>query len=200
MSIGDWFELTLEQTYMGEVMFNVWSYEQTAGGAAGAASLATAFQASVMDDLEDCQITGVVYTRVLAQNLTNILDNAEDTTPTPSGGLNAGEGTPLPLALKYRSSRPDLSRKYSFKAIGGFPLDFLVNGLIDTTIPAITNLASAMISTITSAGNTFKPVQLRRVYPGGGLPPVITKNYDITGWNARPQPGTQNTRKQGRGI
>lgn len=200
MAAGDWFELTLFATLYGETIINRWHYEQTAGGGNGALALQTAFQASVLDDIANLQSDDMAYNRVLAQNLNTPADNSEDVLPTPPVGNAVQNGTPKVLALSYRSLRPDLSKRYSYKRFAGIDITLLGGNQWNVIDGKFAALAAAMTSTITSSGNTFKPVQLKFVYPGGGLPPVITKNYDITGWTVIGEPTTQDTRKANRGI
>lgn len=201
MATGNFYEITLFQTYLGEVMINRWDYQQISGSLSDAPGLLAQFQSVVLPDFAAIQSADVAYNRILVQNLNSPTDNAEDTTPTPAVGGQAGGGVPLPLALSYRSSRPDLSHRYSYKRIGGIATGLLSNAAFVVTGADVVALEATMALQLSVGTSTWRPVQISRVYPGGGAPPTISINYAIVGnWEASPNPTTQNTRKVGRGI
>lgn len=201
MTTGNFYEVTLFQTYLGEVMINRWDYQQVSGSLSDAAGLLSMFESVVLPDVAAIQSADVAYNRILVQNLHVPSDNAEDTTPTPAVGGQAGGGVPLPLALSFRSSRPDLSHRYSYKRFGGVASGLLSNAAFVTIGADVQSLEATMALQLSVGTSTWRPVQIKRVYPGGGAPPTLSINYAITGdWVASVNPTTQNTRKVGRGI
>lgn len=200
MATGEFYELTLVQRVQNETMLNVWHYEQTAGVALAASILLAQWQADVLPDISAIQSDDVAYSRIVVQNLVTESDNAEDVTPTPAVGGVTDNPTPLMLALVYRSARPDLSKRYSYKRFGGIASGLLTSPIFNASHANVQALGTAMAASIVTGSNTFVPIQLRKVYPGGGLPPVLTKRYTITVWTPQTQPGSQDSRRLGQGI
>lgn len=200
MALGDIYKVTLFQEYVGQVMLNVFWYQVTSGSSNNANSLLIGFMGNVATGIAGVQVSDVTYTRVLVQNVTNITDNAEDLTPSPSGGTILTEETPLRLAMGFRSNRPDLSARYSYKRIGGVALEFLVGSQWDTSNAAITTLEADLATFLGLSGVTYTPVQVHITYPGGGAPATYDVNYQISEFEVIPHPTTQNSRAFGRGI
>lgn len=200
MAIGDFYELTIFQLMRGQVMMNVFHYEQTAGVAGAASSLLAGWQSAILPAMADVQSNEVTYDRILVQNLVTDTDNAEDITPTPVQGAQLASPAPLRLAMTFRSTRPDLSKRYSYKRIGGVASNFLTGYTWNIAGAQVAALAALLDANITGGANTWKPVQLRLKDPVTGNP-VLLKNYDITGnYIAIAEPSTQNSRTFGRGA
>lgn len=199
MAIGEFYEVTLYQRYREQVLINRWHYEQLTG-LSNAVGLRDGWQVAVLPAFSAIQSDDVSYTRLLVQNLNNPTDNAEDVTPTPAVGGVADTSVPLRLALAFRSNRPDLSRRYSWKRVGGIASGLLTGDVFNAAHANIANLAVVMGVQVAGGGSNWRPAQLKATCPGGGAPCTYTMNYPISGWIALPEPSTQDTRKLGRGI
>lgn len=201
MSIGEFYEVVLFSTYLGQQVQNVSHYRQSAGTAAGAPPLLQEFQDYVLAQLADIQVDTVSYNRVLVRNLITETDNAEDLSPTPdSGAITSSVGMPSFVAVNFQSTRPDLSQRYSYKRFVGVPTAF-VNGnslLPDSGLEAnLDQLASALGSVLTEGSFQFTPVQLHKEKVAGVW--TYSENYVIQAYDWDIQLTTQNTRKPGRG-
>lgn len=202
MANGDRYRITTFGHLYSETCENVYDFLQTAGSG-GASDLLAAWEANVHPAVADCQEDDFFYDRILCQNWDTPTDNAEDLTPTPSTGTHTGSAAlPQFIALAWRSTRPDLSKRYSYKRVAGVPLSVVAGPYVDTGFLAteMAAAATAMQTTLATGGSYFQPVQLHLAYPGGGGAPVVTVNYAITEWIARDQVTTQDSRKRGRGI
>jgi len=197
MATGEFYEVTL---FYGADLLNLfqnrWHYEQTGGLAASASALAGSWQVSVLTPLAGIMAPETVFQRVLVQNLITIADNTEDLTPTPNLGSSLNPAVPDTLAYSFRSARPDLSKRHSYKRFGGVASTLLVGRNWNISASAVINLQTAMGSVINPGTNNWKPVQLRETTDP--ITGVITysKNYDITSWQAIAKPSTQDSRKR----
>lgn len=200
MAVGDFYELTHFQELRGQQVLNVYHYEQTAGIAGGAPQLLAGWIFSQLPLIAAIQADDVTYTRILAQNLITETDNAESLTPTPASGAITDVPVPLRLAMAFRSQRPDLSKRYSWKRYAGIASSILSGFQFNALHAGVVALANGLDTVVTSGANSFKPVQLRLVDPATGNP-VVQKRYDITGnWTALAEPATQDSRAFGRGA
>lgn len=199
MAIGDFFKLTLEAEYYSEDVQNVFFYEQQSAFAGNPAqALATAFETVVLAAMSQIQVTLVAYKRVLAQNLITVTENYEILTPTPANGTEVGGGAPPLIAMSFRSTRPDLSQRYSYKRIGGIPISWITGENWNATSePESGALATAMATVLSPGFGDFKPIQLRVQYVLGS--PVYTRNYQIGEYVKQSLVTTQNSRKEGHG-
>jgi len=201
MALNDLFRVTLYQDYFGQKVQNVWHYRQAGSlTTPGAANLATTFQASVLTPIADCQVNELLYERLLVQNLMTPADNAEDLSLTEVTGNIVSTGAPSLIAMSFRSDRPDLSKRFSYKRLAAPPIGQITGQIFTsgqvTIMQACANAMELVLST--AAGFNFTPCQVRRVIPGIG-DPFFQWVYDIIVWTPSAQVTTQDTRKIGRG-
>lgn len=200
MALNDLFRVTLEATYIGQDVRNVFYYlQQASNESAPASTLLSQFQTVVLPLIANLQSSFLENNRLLVQNLTNEADNAEDTSPTPATGARAGNGAPSFVAMAMRSNRPNLSERYSYKRFAGLLAADLTGSDFDApTLVLGSNLAAVLDNVLASPSHDFTPVQVH-VGSNPPLPPVYSVNYVITSWQAIARITTQNTRKMGHG-
>lgn len=201
MAINDFFRVTLFQLLYGENIQNVFHYRQAGiSTATPAVTLLNQFQAFVLPGLQACQTDDIQYTRVLVQNLMTATDNAEDTTPTPSGGSLPLAAVPTFIAMSFRSNRPDLSKRYAYKRIAGGPNTRILGQDWNPEQMAAMQVAADAMEIVlgTAGGYNFTPAQIVNV-AAPSAPPVYVNRYDISVWNPIALITSQDSRKRGRG-
>lgn len=201
MALGDLFKITLFQELLGEQMINTFTYRQAGSSVVTPALLlGSGFQTTVLPKIQAIQVTLVKYIRILSQNLITPADNWEDVTPTPFQGLVSASSLPSFVAASFRSSRPDLSKRYSYKRFSGIPQTWQEdNTWLEVSVNTpFGDLSTAMTTILGSgSGHSFTPCQISTTYPGGV--PTYTHKYDITSWVDQEDIATQLSRRKGRG-
>lgn len=199
MAINDLYRVELHQSLSFQRLINVFHYRQRAG-VGTATNLIVLFQSEVVAALAAACADDLSFDEVRVYNLTEPLDVVNDTTVVPGVGGIADSSIPLQLALSFKSGRPSLAWRNSWKRFGGIASGILTGQVFDVANANVVGLAAALGEVLVSGVSEWVPCQVSYSYPGNGGSPTITHNYDITSWAPVAQPATQNTRKLGRGI
>lgn len=199
MADGDHYRLTLHQTLRFQRVLNVFHYFQV-GGTGNASNISSLFQATVVAALAAMTSDDLSYDRLVIENLDDEFDVWEDITVTPSVGGVTDQPAPLRLALAFRSSRPSMAYRYSWKRFAGIASGILTSPVWNISNANVIAAATALTATLVGGTGEWKPCQIRYTYPGGGASPTHEMRYVITGWSPIEEPSTQDSRTLGRGI
>lgn len=219
MAVSDIYQITLNGTFLGQDINNVFFYEQVdpADPEAGIAEgLALEWRDTVFlgsGFLVGGNIsTGMVYNRIRVINLFNDADFYELNFPSGTAGTNAGEVLPPYAAYSFRSRWLGTGVRRAMKRFAGMPEGAQIDGFI---VPAILEAAEtlelALEAILTVNDASLVPVQVKRIrIPVIGtepqqyvyrLPETVGEAETVyaDGWKLNPVVGTQNSRKIGRG-
>lgn len=116
LAVGDLIELTDVQSYLGQQVLNVYTYELMSLGAdTELTDLINVFQGTVVTPILGIQNNNLVHTGVIARNLTNGIDIAEEVTSVPGGGT--GEPLASFYAYGFRLVRTTAETRHGSKRI-----------------------------------------------------------------------------------
>lgn len=204
-AIGDILQITDVQTYLGQLMLNVYMYRvDELGSLVGYQEMADAFQSLVVTPVRGVQSTGVTHTQTVIRNLTNGIDIFEDAIDA------AGVDGSVPLAsfvgLSFRLVRSTGLTRHGAKRIGGLTESTVAGNNIDPTVQdEVDAIEAALGGTVNVDGagdNDFvlTPVIVGRVptgEPGAGDLDLSVVNDVAEAQFIRVS--TQTTRRAGRG-
>ena len=202
-SLGDLIQIVDNGLYLGQACNNVWHYRVTSiTGLAGdyLNVLTDWFVANVMVQIRQIQVSQFNHTVIEGKNLSNGIDFFQETINL-AGTISTGAATLLPsnITSSWKLGRETLTTRNGRKAISGH-FDSQVDGNSIVITPAnVTAIQNVMASDIIIGLATIcEPVIVRRPIN----PPVGTSYVYSSIGSAilNPIVGTQNSRKQGRGI
>ena len=206
---GDCVELVHEQTYLGQIVNNVYFFE--AVSEATLVNLATWFETNVVNRVKGVQIDLVTHTNLRLRNLFNLSENYEEPL-TGTGTLGAGVNElPSFMAYTIRLDHDNGSVRPGFKRYCGVDESNLADALVSSgRIATLETLAGELINPPTTANILWAHVIVNRICetanPIPGAVPACLKyrlpenqgefnpGYPIS-FEAYAQPTTQNSRK-----
>lgn len=207
LSVNDIIEVVDYQTYLSEIMLNVYHYQVVSKESlADLGDVSSAFVLGVMEEVEAIQSTSVTHAVLKLRNLTNGLDILESTLSGHVGEATGTEGLPSLIAASYRLVRSTAATRHGSKRIGGLVEgDLAGNVLASGAVTRYNTVATVLGGHITVTGTVDHDIDLRPVIigrvptgePGAGeldlsvINPVLSAQYiRVT---------SQTTRRAGRG-
>lgn len=205
--VGEVIQITDVQTYLGQILNNVYYYVvQATEVAATLEDVVNDFQTFVVDELVNAQSTSLVHTRLIGKDLSGGVDIFEK--PINVLGIWAGGDNDASFAaLGIRLVRATAITRHGSKRIGGLKdAASIGNSLAASYETIVEDICTALAAPLISVGTvdhdyTADPVIVGRVHepdPDAGdldlgiLNPVTSAQFiSIT---------TQTTRKAGRGT
>lgn len=197
MSLGDRYQLTDGQLYLGQACLNVYYYQQLSTTLGNAQNLVESFIGNVFPELIACQNVGLTHIVVTAINLDDPTDFGLVVPTSDFTGLQTGAGAPPFVCAAFRYNRASRAVRNGQKRIGGQSEISQGDGVIDSEdLHLYTDLATQLGNHIgDGAGTEYKPVIMRKTVIAG----VTTyTEFDLTSVTFT-RISTQNTRKFGRG-
>lgn len=205
ISVGDILQITVVQTYLSQVMNNIFYYEvESVTGTPTYVEVVGGFALDVLNSMNAIQSSAVANSRVIIKNLTNGLDIFE--VPNTATGDRAGSGNPSFTSWGFRLIRSTGLTRHGSKRVGGvLEEDVSGNSPAAGIVSALSEFAGFCASPIAVDGaagdTTINPVIVGR-FPTGDpnageldlskINPISDAQFiRVT---------TQNTRKAGRGI
>ena len=136
---GDIIELTHEQTYLGQVMNNVYFFEAAVADAS-MSDLATWFETNVVPDVKAAQNELVTHTNLRLRNLFNLAETYEE--PLTGTGTQTSADTEIPafVACSIRLDHISSETRPGFKRYSGMTEGNIINALVSTV--QVTNLGN----------------------------------------------------------
>lgn len=206
---GDCVELVHEQTYLGQVVNNVYFFE--AVSEATLVNLATWFETNVVNRVKGCQIDLVTHTNLRLRNLFNLAENYEEPL-TGTGTLPSGTSElPSFMAYTVRFDHANGAVRPGFKRIAGVDESNLADALVTAgRISTLETYAAELVNPPATSNPLWAHVIVNRICetpnPIPGAVPACLKyrlpenqgefdpGYPIS-FEAYAQPTTQNSRK-----
>lgn len=145
IAVGDIIQISDVQSYLGQLILNVYFYRIVSFEAAVDLQVITnAWQTQAAGPIAGGQQAGLVHERTIAKNLSNGIDILEDVWGL--AGSQSGEGLASFYALGFRLVRSTALTRHGSKRIAGIPEAFVNgNSLVN---PAGTTYAAAVVGFI----------------------------------------------------
>lgn len=185
------YELVLEQTYLGQIVTNVFHYLHTLGANDAQAACINAFEDDVMAPISLVQSNNLDYTNIRCANLTGFLADV-NVVPTVTSGTLGGFDAASFIAVPLRYARTTKDTRNGSKRLSGMLEENMEEqGWSVSYIALMNTLATVLGTDIAFPGDIFAPIILKKP-PAAG--PTYTFN-DVFAVQFLNRVSTQNTRK-----
>lgn len=168
--LNDVYELTAEQRYKGQRVYNVYFYEIGANFVTTTPTVAevlvTNWIAQILPLLKECQSSDIVYTSIRARNLFNDADGF-DAAVTLSGNAAAADDLPTFNAMSFTLNTDTTAVRAGKKRLAGVTEAYQTEGILDT--------AAALAALAISAEQMEKPVTVGTVIQDPVFFPCLVK-------------------------
>jgi hypothetical protein len=162
MAIVDMYVLDHKQSFNGEPLHNIWTFESLGEGSA--VDLINAFQSDLLSVIQPIQCSQIKTESLYAYSLGNLGDLGEETIGT--GGGITGEMLPVFNAVNFTIKPASRAVRPGSKRIAGVPETVQLDGTITDSsyITALNGLRVAMGNEIsTDDVNFYRLVTIKRV-------------------------------------
>jgi hypothetical protein len=201
LAVGNIIQIIDTQTYLGQEVLNVYHYRCTAVSPTPTdpyGNLLDMFDADVVENVAEIQMSNLLHVSREARNLSNGLDFAINSSVIP-GGMSTDTHQELNsfTSAGFLLQRSSLATRNGYKRVGGLSeTDVVGNDWVGETT-RLDDIEGAFAMTITAElGVTFQPIILK----AGSDPLTTDPIYSNIATASFRGIGTQNSRKPGRGV
>lgn len=155
MATGDRYKLDLwQKDYLGQDIHNIFWFNQE-NGSGGSAELIAEFDETVLPLLKLIQSDGLAYFSILAENLDDVGDFAQDA-PTTTAGTVTGEDMPPFVATEFRYTRASRSSRHGWKRFGGLTQIMMASEALEAAyVTAAGDLANVLGANLEDASQNL---------------------------------------------